>query len=128
MQGHNSALTERSQELRRLKNATKQEKHLWFDYLRQYRPKFRRQVVIDQFIVDFYCPKVKLVVELDGLHHFSEEFMAYDGERTAILEGLGCCVIRYTNDDIDHRFQAVCADIDQWVQKLLQEPFPPPTW
>ena len=84
---HNSKLTKRAQELR--KNATPQEQHLWYDFLHRYAPRFRRQVTIDRFIVDFYCASAKLVIELDGSQHYEQQDLDYDAERAAILSGFG---------------------------------------
>lgn len=119
MRWHNPELTDRAQGLRKLKNATRQEKRLWYDFLRNYRPPFRRQVIIQQYIVDFYCSRVKLVVEVDGSQHYEEKAEDYDRKRTEILKDLGCHVIRYRNSDIVCQFQSVCEDIDHRVQLLL---------
>lgn len=110
-----SALRSRAQELRR--NATKEENHLWYDFLRHYPVQFRRQKIFGSFIVDFYCAKANLVVELDGSQHYEEDGMAYDRERTAYLNGLGLEVIRFSNRDVNERFQAVCQMIDLEVMK-----------
>lgn len=108
-----------AQNARNLRNeATKEENHLWYDFLRTHELSFRRQYVIGNYIVDFYCPSLKLVIELDGSQHFEEEAAAYDRERTAFLEKQGCCVIRYTNDDIHRNFDGVCEHINQVVQWL----------
>lgn len=112
-----SALRSRAQELRR--NATKEENHLWYDFLRRYPIQFRRQKVFGRFIVDFYCAKANLVVEIDGSQHYEEDGMAYDRERTAYLNGLGLEVIRFSNRDVNERFQAVCQMIDLEVEKRV---------
>lgn len=90
------------------KNATPQENHLWYDFLRSYTPRFQRQKTIGQFIADFYCEKAKLVIELDGSRHFTPEGMTYDEARTAAIETVGVEVLRFTNRDIDSEFKAVC--------------------
>ncbi len=69
------------------KNATRQEKHLWYDFLSKYEIRFQRQKVIGNFIADFYCHKAKLIVELDGSQHFTEQGMKKDEFRTEVLEG-----------------------------------------
>lgn len=115
---HNRDLTFRAQELRT--NATKQEKHLWYDYLNQYPVRFRRQVTIDRFIVDFLCSKAMLVLEVDGSQHYTEDGEAYDKDRTAILEALGYSVLRVSNDDVDRNFSGVCELIDNVVRKRIQ--------
>ena len=73
---------------------TKEEKHLWYDFLQSYPIRFLRQKVLGQYIADFYCAKAKLVIELDGSQHFSEMGIARDGERTAFLEQYDLHVIR----------------------------------
>ena len=108
-------LISRAKELR--KNATKQENHLWYDFLRSYPVRFQRQKTIGSFIVDFYCHEAKLVIELDGSQHYHEQGQAYDEERTAILEGFGLSVIRFTNTEVDHAFTAVCDMIHNVVQQ-----------
>ena len=112
---NNPFLKQRAQELRKNRTATKQEKHLWYDFLRKQTPQFHRQVIMGNYIVDFYCPGVKLVIELDGAQHFEPESMEYDRERTQYLETLGCRVVRYTNSDIDRRFEYVCDHIKSLI-------------
>ncbi len=112
---HNKILTPYAKNLR--KNMTKQEKHLWYDFLRTYRLRFLRQKVIENYVVDFYCSKAKLVIEIDGGQHYTEEAMEYDKKRTEILEGYGLKVIRFTNLDIDNNFEGVCNNIDDIVSK-----------
>ena len=73
---YNHKLIPRAKELR--KDATEQEKCLWYKYLSQYPIRFQRQKTIGRFIADFYCAKAKLVIELDGSQHFSNEGKAYD--------------------------------------------------
>ena len=106
----NKTHTPRAQELRR--NMTPQEKYLWYDFLSQYPVRFRRQLTFGRFIVDFYCAKAKLVIELDGGQHYVGNGPAYDAERTAYLEGLGLHVLRFTNNEVDREFRAVCEAID----------------
>lgn len=78
-------------------------------------------MILNRFIVDFYCPSVRLVIELDGSQHYEEDAIEYDRERTAILESMGCHVVRYSNQDIWHNFEGVCLDIDRKVSELLKE-------
>ena len=113
---HNPALTMYARELR--KNMTKQEKHLWYDFLRFYPVKFLRQKIIGSFIADFYCAEAKLVIEVDGSQHYTEEGKRYDSEREQIMKNFGITTIRYKNDDIDKNFNAVCNDIDKHILKL----------
>ena len=100
------------------KNATPQENHLWYDFLSKYPVRFQRQKAIDNFIADFYCHKAKLVVEIDGSEHFSDEGIAKDKFRTEILEGYDLKVVRVTNPQIDKEFQGVCEYIDLVVKQL----------
>ena len=106
------------QQAKRLrKQGTKQEKHLWYDYLRTYPVRFQRQKTIRGFIVDFYCHAAKLVIELDGAQHNEAQGRAYDRERTAILESYHLVVVRFLNQQIDRNFSEVCAQIDQIVKQ-----------
>ena len=114
---YDSKLKAVSQELRR--NMTKQEKHLWYDFLRTYPAQFRRQKQFGPFIVDFYCAAANLVVEVDGAPHFTDQGKAYDQERTWYLESLGLIVIRFTNSNIEERFDEVCGEIDRVVHVRL---------
>ena len=116
---YNSKLIPRAKELR--KNATKQENHLWYDFLRKYPIRFQRQKTIDRFIVDFYCHQAKLVIELDGSQHYDAQGLAYDKERTAILESYGLKVLRFSNSDIDTNFSGVCTIIDETVQNRMEQ-------
>ena len=103
------------------RNATKQEKHLWYDFLSNYPIRFQRQKAIADFIVDFYCHKAKLVIEIDGSQHGTEEGIEQDEYRTAILEEHGLRILRFTNQQIDKKFRVVCERIDDAVQASLQE-------
>ena len=98
------------------KNMTKEERHLWYDFLNVYKPSFRRQFVIAEYIVDFYCPAVRLAIELDGSQHYEEDGMERDKVRTERIEALGVKIIRYMNTDIQRRFREVCEDIDRTVK------------
>ena len=111
----NNKLTKRAQELRR--KGTEQENRLWFGFLRKYPIRFRRQVTMHHFIVDFYCAKAKLILEIDGSQHYTEEGEAYDSERTAILESFGYKVLRITNNDVNHNFYNVC----EWIYNEVKD-------
>ncbi len=102
------------------KNMTPQEKHLWYDYLADYKPNFQRQKAIDNFIVDFYCQKAKLIIEIDGSEHFTEDGKKRDSLRTEILEKYDLKVIRFSNFDIDKNFKAVCEFIDKTVKSRIE--------
>jgi very-short-patch-repair endonuclease len=115
---YNPQLVARAKELRR--NSTPAEKKLWQNYLRTFPLRVLRQRPIDHFIVDFYCAALKLVIEVDGESHFTDEGQAYDAERTRVLEGYGLRVIRFTNDEVIHRFEGVCRQI--WEMIPLNPP------
>ena len=110
---------QRSQTLR--KNMTKEERHLWYDFLRDYPVRFLRQKVIDNYIVDFYCSKAKLIIEIDGSQHYTEEGVKKDEFRTEILEGYDLKIIRFTNRQINVNFRGVCAYIDKVVKDSILE-------
>ena len=104
---HNPSLTANAKVLR--KNMTKEERHLWYDFLKQLDVTVRRQHVIGSYIVDFYIASAKLVIELDGSQHYEDP--ASDQIRDAYLSSLGILVRRYSNSDINRQFSAVCEDI-----------------
>ena len=103
------------------KNATPQEKHLWYDFLSKYEVRFQRQKVIDHFIADFYCHKAKLIIEIDGSQHYTAEGIQKDEFRTEILKGYDLKVIRFTNRQINTNFQGVCEYIDAIVKASFRE-------
>ena len=107
---YKAQLVERAKELRQ--NPTPAEKKLWQNYLRTFKFRVLRQRPIDNFIVDFYCAALKLVIEVDGESHFTDEGQEYDRERTQILEGYGLKVVRFTNDQVLNNFEAVCEEIE----------------
>ena len=100
---------------------TKEEKHLWYDFLRTYPIRFLRQKVLGKYIVDFYCAEAKLVVELDGSGHCTELGKQYDAERTAFLEEYGLTVIRIPNSEINNNFRGICDYIDHTVEQSLSQ-------
>jgi very-short-patch-repair endonuclease len=102
------------------KNATKQENHLWYDFLKKHSFQFYRQCVIGEYIVDFYCPHANLVIEIDGSQHYEEDAIEYDKRRTAYLECLGLTVMRFTNKDIYSNFDGVCQVIEQTILSQIQ--------
>jgi very-short-patch-repair endonuclease len=110
---YNQKLVARAKELR--KNMTVAEKKLWYDFLQKFPLRVLRQRPIDNFIVDFYCAKLKLVIEVDGDSHFTDEGMKRDSQRTEILEGYGLKVIRFTNDQVLQNFEAVCEAIEKEI-------------
>ena len=114
---YNKKLIPLAKELRH--NMTKQEKHLWYDFLCKYPIRFQRQKPIDNFIADFYCHKAKLVVELDGSQHYTDEGLKYDGDRSDVLARYNLEVIRFSNMDVDENFAAVCEAIDEKVKEIV---------
>ncbi len=116
---HNSKIVPFAKELR--KNMTKEERHLWYDFLRSYPIKFTRQKVLGKYIVDFYCAKANLVIELDGSQHYEDEGLISDKKRTAYLEQYGIAVIRISNLDVLKNFEGVCMYIDNEVKQSLSQ-------
>ena len=119
MYKHNKSMVTNAKVLR--KNMTMEERHLWYDFLRSYPVKFTRQKVIGPYIVDFYCPKANLVIELDGSQHYEDETIRKDAERTAFLEQFHLTVLRIPNNEIHSNFQGVCQHIDWLVQQSLSQ-------
>ncbi len=111
---YDGRLLDRARKLR--KEMTPQERKLWYNFLRGYPVKFYKQKIIDGFIVDFYCDSAKLVIELDGSQHYTQQGMAYDSERSAIIEQYGLVVLRFTNTDINLRFSEVCEQIHNTIE------------
>ena len=90
------------------KESTPAEKKLWEGLLRECKFRVLRQRTIDNFIVDFYCPKLKLVIEVDGAAHFNDEGKAADKERTEVLKAYGLQVFRFSDHEVMTRFSSVC--------------------
>jgi len=114
---YNRNLIPRTKEMRN--SMTPQEQHLWFGFLRSYPVRFRRQSVIYHYIADFYCDKAKLVVEVDGSQHLKPDVLEYDHIRTLTLNQIEITVLRFTNDDVDYRYDYVRKTIDQAIQQRL---------
>ena len=105
----NKELTSISKILR--KKMTKEERHLWYDFLKDLPVTINRQKVIGKYVVDFYCASAKIVIELDGSQHYEEKAQFKDKERDAFLRSLGLKVLRYSNYDLNKHFDGVCNDI-----------------
>ena len=116
---HNKALVPNAKNLR--KNMTKEERHLWYDFLRSYPVKFLRQKIVGKYIVDFYCAEAKLIIELDGSQHYEEKGMEYDTERTNYLEQYGIRILRIPNNEVNQNFSGVCEYIDLAVGQSLSQ-------
>ena len=102
------------------KEMTKQERHLWYDFLRNYPVKFYKQRIIGQYIVDFYCAGAKLVIELDGSQHYTDQGISSDEKRTQCLQKHGLLVLRFSNLDIDTNYIGVCTVIDDTIKERLR--------
>ena len=98
---------------------TKEERHLWFDFLAEYPLRIQRQKTIANYIVDFYCAKAKLAIELDGSQHYEPTGHQYDEQRTKKLEQMGITVLRFTNLEIWQEFVAVKERIHREIQAHL---------
>jgi len=113
----NKNLKEKAQTLRQ--DMTKEERHLWYDFLKNHPVQFNRQKVIGSYIVDFYCHQAKLIVELDGSQHFQDKGLDYDAKRTKYLNRLGLVVLRVSNNEVWESFPGVCESIDLLVKERV---------
>ena len=103
---------------------TKEERHLWYDFLRTYPVRFLRQKVIDWYIADFYCHDARLVIELDGSQHYEHPGLLRDTIRTEQMESRGLTVLRIPNSAVSHNFRGVCEFIDEYVRIRLKDESP----
>ena len=113
---YNPKLINRAKYLRQ--HMTKAEAKLWFDFLRNHDYRFYRQRVIDNYIVDFYCARVGLVIEIDGSIHNKEEVKEHDDIRSLFLKFYNLDIIRFLNEDVLYRFENVCDDINKKIKEL----------
>lgn len=102
------------------KNMTKEERRLWYCFLREYPIRFYRQKILGKYIVDFYCAEAKLVIELDGSQHYDPINQELDEKRTDFLREYGLYVIRIPNNAVNNEFDSVCAYIDHEIKKRLE--------
>ena len=116
---HNKQLTPLAKQLR--KEMTKEERHLWYDFLRTHPARFSRQKVLGKYIADFYSAQAKLIIELDGSQHYEDAEKEKDAQRTAFLESYGLTVIRIPNNEVNSNFRGVCAYIDAAVSQSLSQ-------
>ena len=116
---HNKQLVPFAKKLR--KEMTKEERHLWYDFLRTHPVRFSRQKVLGKYIADFYSAEAKLVIELDGSQHYEDINAEKDAERTAFLKGYGLTVIRLPNNEVMRNFSGVCEYIDAVVRLSLSQ-------
>jgi very-short-patch-repair endonuclease len=98
---------------------TKEERHLWYDFLKTYPVQFKRQYAIGVYYADFYCYQAKLIVELDGSQHYEPEKAEQDAQRTDFLQQQGYLVLRFSNRDIWEQFRGVCEAIDAAVKQRM---------
>ena len=117
---HNKQLVPFAKQLR--KEMTKEERHLWYDFLRTYPVRFSRQKVLGKYIADFYSAEAKLVIELDGSQHYENVNTEKDAERTAFLEVYGLTIIRIPNNEVSRNFRGVCEYIDAAAKQSLSQP------
>ncbi len=99
------------------KDMTRQERKLWYEFLKQLPVTVKRQELLGRYIADFYIPSAKLVIELDGSQHFEEKGLAYDKERDAFFSGQDILVLRYPNNEVTQNFAGVCEHILQTLQE-----------
>ena len=116
---HNKQLVPLAKQLR--KEMTKEERHLWYDFLRTYPVRFSRQKVLGKYIADFYSAEARLVIEPDGSQHYENDNMEKDAERTDYLKGYGLKVIRIPNNEVSRNFRGVCEYIDAAVRQSLSQ-------
>ena len=103
------------------KNQTPEERKIWYGYLNKIKPRFHRQRVIGNYIVDFYCPKLRVVIEIDGYQHYYEENREYDKQRTEYLEKLGFAVIRFDNTEVNKDVEQVKYEIGEFCTNRAKE-------
>jgi len=116
---HNKKLIPLAKNLRR--EMTKEERHLWYDFLRSYPVRFSRQKVLGRYIADFYSAQAKIVIELDGSQHYETDEIQSDAARTAFLKEYGLRVIRIPNNEVTGNFPGVCEYIDTAVRQSLSQ-------
>ncbi len=97
------------------------EKKLW-ESIRRDRlgVRFRRQYGIGRYIADFYCPELKLVIEIDGSGHFTGESKVYDEERTGFMNSIGIRVLRYSNNEVMNNLTGVLNDLSLVIEEKIQ--------
>ena len=115
----NPELTKNAQSLRR--NMTKEEKHLWYDCLKTLPIAVKRQKIFGKYIADFCIPKAKIIIELDGSQHYSQEGEKADQIRDRFFCENGYTVLRYTNLQIQQDFKTICEDIWRHVDPFIEK-------
>ena len=100
---------------------TKEERRLWYDFLKTYPVRFSRQKVLGKYIADFYSAPAKLIIELDGSQHFEEAGQKYDIQRDEYLTAYGLKIIRIANNEINDHFDGVCEYLDKEIKQSLSQ-------
>jgi len=120
---YNTSLKEYAKQNRLQLNLTKTEALFWNIVLKHDKTGYRflRQKIINSFILDFYCSKLRLWIEIDGLYHENQK--EYDIYRTGILRDCWIKVIRYTNDDVEYYLNWVIEDLKEEIKIREQELF-----
>ncbi len=118
----NDALLPLARSLRR--RMTPQERKLWYLFLREYPVKIYKQRIILSYIADFYCASARLVIEIDGAQHYTNEGYAKDWRRSDDLEALGLHVLRFTNEEIDRQFESVTQTIHNIILSRIKKEEP----
>lgn len=111
---YNPKLIKNAKNLRN--SMTKEEKHLWYDFLKKLPVTVNRQKVIGSYIVDFCCSSFNVIIELDGSQHYEDMGQEKDKKRDKYLTSLGYKVLRYSNRDVNSDFDLVCADILKYIK------------
>ena len=112
---HNKSLVPIARNLR--KHMTKEEKRIWYDFLREHPLRFTRQKIIGLYIADFYSAKLKMIIEIDGSQHQTQQERIKDEARTTYFQRFGLSVLRISNDDINTNFDAVCSFLETQFAK-----------
>lgn len=114
---YNPTLKNRARELRN--NMTKAEKKLWYDYLRNHSLQFHRQKIIGSYIVDFYCSKARLIIEVDGDIHSTKYAAELDRDRNFVLEDFGLTILRFPNNDVLDNIELVIRTIEDYLKSVM---------
>ena len=128
-QGKETAIKKKNEFPRRLrKHQTNAERIIWSALRNRqlHGLKFRRQHPVDHYILDFFCPELKLAIELDGGQHYSEPGQQYDGKRNTWLESRGIKILRYSNLDVLQNKEGVLFEIARIAEVFKSSPHPNP--
>ena len=95
---------------------TEEERKLWYLFLKNLTVTIKRQQIVGNYILDFYCAAAKIGIELDGSQHYENENRNRDKQRDEYLNSCGIEVLRYSNYDVKYYFDAVCCDIMKHIE------------